>query len=365
MRLNPKDRIAAAAVCRKTDILPVGFKATDDVLDRLKSLYAATDIKNLIELLPVDTYGNFNNAFYGVYPEYKYGPAKTLYPEAYQDGSWDTIYGFKRHWAKVNGGKTDELVRPLPLERNYTIEEIASHTWPEADWFDYGTIKEQCEHVRDYSVIFNIGGLGTIANLIGFERMYTDMYLNADTLKYTLCRISDFFYEFADRIFNAAEGGIDITVIHDDFGMQNGPIMSMEHFREFWKPYLKRHFDLAHSHGIKTMMHSCGAVFNFIPEFIEIGADILDPVQVSAHGMDPAVLAREFGGDICFHGGIDTQSILVSGSPDEIRRHIDCLVDNFSDSGGFILAPSHYIQGDVPTENLIAMFDHIEKIRNT
>ena len=361
--MTSKERVLAAVEHRQPDILPVGFKATDDVLDRLRIHFDVEGVKDILDNLPVDTYGAFNNVLYGVYPTYIGGPPKVLYPNTYPDNSWDTIYGFKRHWVGSAAGRNDELMLPYPLLHANTVEDLQRHAWPQVDWFDYSTIAAQCEAARDYAVIFNIGGLGTISNLIGRERVYVDMYLNPEGLKYALNRLMSFYLEFADRVFQAANGGIDIALIQDDFGTQRGPLMSMESFREFWKPLLGSFFELSHAYGIKTMMHSCGAVFDFIPDFIEIGADILDPVQTNADGMNPGRLNKEFGKEICFHGGIDTQNVLVTGTPDDVRQHIDWLVESFSRDGGFVLAPSHYVQDDVPTDNLLAMFDRISELR--
>lgn len=361
--MTSKERVLAAVEHRQPDILPVGFKATDDVLDRLRAHLEVEDVKDIVEKLPVDTYGAFNNTLYGVYPVYVGGPAKVVYPAVYPDNSWDTIYGFKRHWVASAAGKTDELMFPPPLLHAETVEDLKRHPWPQADWFDYSTIARQCEAARDYAVIFNIGGLGNVSNLIGRERVYVDMYLNPKALKYALSRLMDFYLEFAERVFQAAEGGIDIALIQDDFGTQRAPLMSLELFREFWKPLLRDFFEASHEYGAKAMMHSCGAVFDFIPDFIEIGADILDPVQTNAEGMDPVKLKEAYGKDICFHGGVDTQDVLVTGAPDDVRRHIDRLVEVFSKDSGFILAPSHYIQADVPADNLFALFDRIRELR--
>ena len=152
-------------------------------------------------------------------------------------------------------------------------------------------------------------------------------------------------------------------VVQDDFGTQQGPLMSLETYRRFYRPRHQRIFEVAHRHGAKAMMHSCGAVFDFIPDFIGIGADILDPIQTTAAGMAPGRLCCEFGADLCFHGGIDTQGVLVTGGPGDVRRQIDSLLGGFAGTDGFILAPSHYIQADVPLENLLAVFDHIAGLR--
>ena len=361
--MTSKERVLAAIEHKEPDVLPVGFKATDDVIGRLKAHMGVRDTLALLDGLPVDTYGNFNNVYAGVYPEYLGGPPMTLYPDAYPDSSWDTIWGYRRHWTEVTGGRNDELLLPPPLLHHDTVEDLRAHQWPQADWFDYTTIVRQCREAKEYAVVFCVGGFGTLGNLIGHERMYMDMHLNPEGLEFALDRLLEFYLDFADRVFTAAEGGIDLTVIKDDFGSQQGPLMSLDMFRRFWRPLLRQYFELAHRHGVRTMMHSCGAVFDFIPEFIEIGVDVLDPVQVSAAGMHPSRLKSEYGDHICFHGGIDTQQTLVSATPAELRRHIDTLAEALSGRGGFIIAPGHNIQGDVPMGNVLALFDHLRKLR--
>ncbi len=359
--MQRRQRILTAIQRHQTDVLPVGFKATDDVLERLREHLGVDSLAELMELLPVDTHGCFNNCLYGVYPDYVGGPPKVLYPDSCPDGSWDTIYGYRRHWVAGPGGRTDEVIAN-PLAGADTGD-LDQHPWPQADWFDYTTLPRQCSAVGDYAVLFNLGGLGHAANLIGIQRLLTDMLLDPLFIEGCFERITEFYVEFLDRILDAAAGDIDIICIQDDFGTQQGPMIGFDLYRRFFKPNHERIFAVAHKHGVKTMMHSCGAIFDSIPEFIEIGADILDPLQVNAQGMDPLRLKREFGGDLCFHGGIDTQDILLKGSPDDIRRHIDELIDALSPGGGFILAPSHYIQGDVPLENVLAVFDHVAGLR--
>ena len=141
------------------------------------------------------------------------------------------------------------------------------------------------------------------------------------------------------------------------------PLISLEMYRKFYKPQHKRFFDVVHRHGAKMIQHSCGAVFDFIADFIEIGADILDPIQVTAEGMDPGRLKKEFGRDICFHGGLSTQDTLVNGTTQDVKKEIDRLVESFSGDGGYILAPDHYMNVDAPIENILAVFEHLAKYR--
>jgi Uroporphyrinogen decarboxylase (URO-D) len=143
-----------------------------------------------------------------------------------------------------------------------------------------------------------------------------------------------------------------------DFGTQNGLFLSVETYRDLFKPYQKAVNDKIHElTSWKVFIHSCGAIYELIPDFIEAGFDILNPVQISAKGMDPQRLKREFGNDIVFWGGgIDTQRTLPFGTPDEVYREVRKNIDIFSPGGGFVFNAVHNIQSNVPLENILAMF---------
>ena len=115
-----------------------------------------------------------------------------------------------------------------------------------------------------------------------------------------------------------------------------------------------------HGHGLKVMMHSCGAIRPLIPRLAEAGVEILDPVQVTATGMVPAELKAEFGDRIVFHGGIDTQQVLPFCTPDEVRAHVRKTVGALSPNGGYVFAPSQILGPEIPVENIIAMYDEIK-----
>ncbi len=126
---------------------------------------------------------------------------------------------------------------------------------------------------------------------------------------------------------------------------------------EFVYPHLRKHFSLAHEYGIKVMFHSCGAVREIIPELIELGVDILNPLQAGAAGMEPAGLKEEFGSSLCFHGSLDTQKTLPFGSAKDVREEVKKRIEILSPGGGFILAPTHNFQENTPLENILAMYE--------
>jgi uroporphyrinogen decarboxylase len=160
-------------------------------------------------------------------------------------------------------------------------------------------------------------------------------------------------------MLNAAHGRIDLLRIADDIGTQQGLMFSPQVFREMFAPRITRIIDMAHSHGVKVMFHSCGAIVPLIDDIIACGADILDPLQACAMGMDPQTLKERFGSRICLHGGIDTQHLLPNGSPDQVAAETGRVTSILAKGGGAIIAPCHVVQMDVPTCNLEAMRDAV------
>ena len=156
---------------------------------------------------------------------------------------------------------------------------------------------------------------------------------------------------------------IDIIKFGDDLGMINGPFFSNDVYREFFKPRHKMLFDYVKNHSsMHTMMHCCGGVYELIPDFIDAGLDILNPVQLNAVNMEPERLKKEFGKDICFWGGgCDTSRILNRATPEEVRKHVLNNLEIFSKGGAYVFNPVHNIMPDVPPENIVAMFDAVNE----
>jgi uroporphyrinogen-III decarboxylase len=164
----------------------------------------------------------------------------------------------------------------------------------------------------------------------------------------------------------AAACGDQIDVVYTcgtDFGHQAGQFCSPKVFREIWLPSYRKLNDWIHANTRwKILKHSCGAVGPLIPLFIEAGFDALNPVQVSAAGMDPATLKREFGRDISFWGGgVDTQQVLPFGTPAEVRRQVLAHCEIFGRDGGYVFAAVHNVQRSVPVANIVAMIDAVRE----
>ena len=153
----------------------------------------------------------------------------------------------------------------------------------------------------------------------------------------------------------------------EDVGTQNGPLINPAYYVQVVKPrhetewsHVKKEFRKYNPQG-KLSVHTCGGVYPFIPHFIDAGADILNPIQPSAAGMDTELIGREFGGRLCFHGGIDSVNVLALGNEQDVRNEVKKRIHDLGQGGGYLCAPSHNIQGGVPMENVIAMYEAIHE----
>ncbi|HEX9114996.1 MAG TPA: uroporphyrinogen decarboxylase family protein [Anaerolineae bacterium] len=193
----------------------------------------------------------------------------------------------------------------------------------------------------------------------GWQRFMTDLGSEPALAEAILQRLTEAGLRTLDRYIAAVGEYIDIIQLGDDLGTQAGPQISPRMYRRLIKPFHQRLFQFARRRsGKPVMLHCCGGIYPLIPDLIEAGVDILNPVQFTAAGMDPVRLKAQFGRDIVFWGGgADTQQVLVNASPDEVRAHVRAQIEVFAPGGGFVFNQVHNLQASVPPENVVAMFD--------
>lgn len=245
-----------------------------------------------------------------------------------------------------------------PLERAESPREILAHRWPKPSDFDYGPILDVAEAHADRILVggFWSGILGDAVRLYGYERFLTDAALRPEMARTLVSRLTDVYLELNDYLLGLLGDKLDVFFFGNDFGSQHGLLMSAPMWHDLYFDNVRRLCDLAHAHGCAVMMHSCGAVSELIDALIEAGVDILDPVQTSARGMDPESLAARFGDRIVFHGGIDTQHVLPTGTPGEVEHHVDRIIGSLGGHGGYIACGSQLYGPDIPVENILAVY---------
>ena len=191
----------------------------------------------------------------------------------------------------------------------------------------------------------------------GFERLLLDFSINPDLAHALLERVADFHIAHFRRMLEVADGAVDLAFTADDIAGQRGLLMSLGMWERFIKPHHERLNKTIHEFGVKVIYHSDGGVTRAVPGLIDMGIDVLQALQFSARGMDPASLKRDFGDRLCFEGGVSVQTTLPFGTADDVRAEVERLITTLGRDGGYILGPSHAIQAGTPPENVLAMFD--------
>jgi uroporphyrinogen decarboxylase len=185
-----------------------------------------------------------------------------------------------------------------------------------------------------------------------------DPVLRPDFTRYLVQRLSDFFTEYHRRCYAAAPGLIDLTQVTDDFGSQAGLLIPPRTFDQFYRWTMERAIALAHSHGVLVFHHDDGDIRTLVPRLVQMGIQVLNPIQWRCGNWDLAALKAQFGHALCFHGGVDNQHTLPFGTPDEVRAEVRWLKATLGGDGtGYILAPCHNLQAITPLENILALYE--------
>ena len=257
-----------------------------------------------------------------------------------------------------------------PLAGDITVDAIALCRYPNpARGERYQGMRERAQRIvkgqrRAVVVTQMTAGITEIAAWTrGYEDFYADLALNHGLIGALLDKVLEVQMGYWSRALAEAGEHVDVMMLGDDFAGQKTLLMSPGAWRKLVKPRLTELFNFMHARSnAKLFLHSCGAIREVLPDLIEIGLDITNPVQVSAPGMDSADLKREFGKDLVFWGGgVDTQHVLPHGTPEQVRAEVRRRLDDLMPGGGFVFNPVHNVQPDVPTENLVAMWETLQQ----
>ena len=264
-------------------------------------------------------------------------------------------------WGMVfkNAGLYNEFYS-FPLIHAETVADIEAYPFP--DPFAKGRFdmaKNAIEkYGKDYGIIADLecSIFETAWYLVGLEKFMIDLMLETPYVDALLDKVAYINTETGKELIRC---GADVIWCGDDFGSQQSCLMDLETWQKYFKPRMKKMFDefRAINPNIKIAWHTCGAIGNLIPDFIEIGLDILNPIQPMAVGMDPEYLKNTYGNDLMFFGGICVQDLLPNGTPESIKTEVARRAKILGNQGGYIIAPAHNIQDDTSVENILALFE--------
>lgn len=281
-------------------------------------------------------------------------------PDAYYD-EW----GVKWKENHVDGVIYREVAES-PLENASLADLEAYPWWPDPlDPVRYRGVQERCAALFSQTDFALVGcpAFNSVWErsyfLCGFSRMLESLLLDPDFVHAVFRKITEITLKSLEAYFQLAGPYIQVVKIGDDLGGQENPLISPRTYRQTIKPYHQEIFRCIREHSAaRVFLHSCGAVAPLLPELIDAGVEILNPVQVSARGMDTRRLKAEFGDRLSFWGAIDTQHVLPHGSLADVDREVERRISDLAPHGGYILAPVHNLQADVPAENVLRMYHH-------
>ena len=244
-----------------------------------------------------------------------------------------------------------------------TPRDLEGFSWPNPS--DPGYCRGLGERVRklheetDRAVILNLfnGPVHQSQFMRGYAEWLEDLLLRPEFVAALAERITDLWLEMNTRVLEESKDYVDLVSYGDDIGTQHSPLMRPELYRKLIKPYHQRMAAAIKRFDKPIIYHSCGSVFSLIPDLLDVGIDALNPVQVAADGMDTKRLKQEYGRDLTFWGGVDTQRVLPCGTPAEVREEVRRRIEDLGEGGGYVLSPVHNVQPEVSPENLAAMFE--------
>lgn len=341
--MTPRERWQAVLSNQLPDRIPTDYWGVEEITNKLLAHLGLDSTRELWEKLHIDKVHHVNPEYVGPTPP----PGADM---------WGVRH---RNVEYAEGAGVYSEPENHPWAEFETVEELeAAVTWPTADWWDYSAIPSLIREIGDYP---RQGGGSepflTYCELRGMEQAYMDLILNPELAHHCIDKLYDLAYERTTRILEAAQGEIDLIYVAEDMGSQSSLLFSPDQIEEFFVPGFTRMIELGHSSGAKVFHHSDGSVRSVIPRMIELGIDVLNPIQWRCEGIDRAELKQSFGGQIVFHGAMDNQETLPFGSKEEVIAEAKENIQVLGSGGGYVLAPCHNLQSITPVENVVAMYE--------
>ncbi len=346
--MHAKERVLSSFAHQEPDRVPINYYANLGIDRRLKAHYglAEDDHEGLRAVLGVD---------------FRTAQAPYVGPKLHEglpDRSVD-MWGIHRRWIEHgSGGYWDYTDFPL---QHATLDEIEAWPMPSPDDFDYDQLVAQCERWAAYCVVLGGAGLPDVINSTGMIRTMQQVLLDlalddAACMRYIDRRI-EVLLKVTERSLEAAQGKIDLLWMGEDLGTQKGPMISLPMFRKYIRPRHQKFVGLAKSYDLLVAIHSCGSSSWAFDDFIDMGIDVVDTLQPEAKDMAPAYLKERHGDRLAFHGCISTAGPVAYGTVEETVAYVRDTLEVMMPGGGYALSPTHMLQDNSPTENVVAMYE--------
>lgn len=351
--MTSKERVLMAFAHQEPDRVPVNYMANPGIDKRMKEHFGLDreDDEALRRVLGVD--------FRGIGAPYKGPRLHEEVPDRVVDPEW----GIRTRWIEhESGGYMDYCDFPLA-----DADEDAIEAWPlpSPDDYDYSAVPEACKRNDEFAVYVGGSGLVDIINKSGMLRTMEEVLVDLVTHNPAGLRLIDrrleVQLEVTKRTLDAAQGKVDFMWIGEDLGTQHAPLISLDMFRRHIRPRHQKFVDLARAYDVPVVIHTCGSSSWAYEDFIEMGIHAVDTLQPEAKDMSPAYLKETFGGRLAFHGCISTAGPVAYGSVRDVIDNVRETLEIMMPGGGYCFSPTHLLQDNSPTENVVAMYEAAHK----
>lgn len=338
--MTPRERIRAVLEGTQPDRVPFDIWYTPEVKDQLMGYFDVADEMEFWRLLNLDKIVMLDAPYLDI------GQPMT--------NEWGSGIRTVNHGL---GGSYEEVVY-YPLAEATTVDEVLSHSWPKAEKFDYAALSHSCaQHAHWTRMLTFISLFEIYCKLRPMDQSLMDLYMEEDLADALITKIWSIQSEYIERAFAECGNMIDIVYLSDDMGMQDRQLIG----EDVWEarlatPYRKL-IEQIHSHGAKVFYHSDGAAFPIIKRMVELGVDVINPIQHTCPGMEADHLIEAFKAKVAFHGAVENQYILPFGTPEEVKREVREAIQTLGKYGRYICAPCHNLQPGTPIENILALFN--------
>ncbi len=383
--ITSRQRVINALHHENTDRIPVDFLATVEIWQKLiesldlgvneipDSIYYNSEWEAILRYLKVDcrvlSYDQFINPPESFFKEgtvinwwdaMSRSTPNRMFRQVNDKGDLYDLWGHHLRVAENPTGAYEEYVS-FPLKNTSDINDIKNYLWPNPDWWNFDPLQEiieQLDKYEEYHIRFRIGSIFEVAwQLCGMDTFLMDLAVDPKIPLYIMDRLTEIYVENTKRVLDKIGDRLDMVYFYDDVATQNSLMISKEMWHKYIKPRHAQLVDVAKKHNKKVMYHSDGSMYPLIPELIDLGIDVLNPIQADAKNMEPERLKSEFGDRLCFHGGIDITETLPHGTPGDVKNEVRERINVLGKNGGYILASTHHIQSNTPIDNVIAMYD--------
>lgn len=346
--MSSKERVRRTFAHEKTDRVTIGYETNGAVHMRVSKVLGIPD-------------GNMEAVYQALGVDYRGVGAPYTGPQLHDvppDRQVNQMEGCRMRWVEHESGGYWDFC-DFPLE-GADDEAFDSFPVPDPDNFDYNAAAAYARSRSDVAVYVGNPGVPDVINsngrIMGMEDVLCHLILGDEAAMRFINRRVDFQLKVMERTLEAAKGYIDFVWLGEDLGTQHTPLINPELYRRTLKPIHKRFADLAKSYGLPVMIHTCGSSSWAYEDFIDIGIDGVDTLQPEAANMSPEYLKAAFGNRLCYRGCISTAGPLAYGTADEVRENVRKTLEIMMPGGGYHFAPTHAIQDNSPTENVLAMY---------